>query len=371
MARGMNRLGWHWWPAVNGMPTQEIDGRPVCQRRGTCLWGCAEGAKASMDVTHWPVALKHGARLVTGARVREITVDERGLATGAVYVDRGGTEHHEAASLVILAANGIGTARLLLLSRSSRFPDGLANSSGLVGKRLMMHPAQMVTGIYDDDMLSWRGPFGASIVSSEFGESDPSRGFIRGAHWELVPSGPPVMSMNLMGHADMSLEDGWGTQFHQLTRETVGHAITWSMAVEDLPDEANHVSLDPEVTDSSGIPAPRIHYRVSDNSRASLAFNGEKAREAHEAAGASRVVVQSAMPDSGWHLLGTARMGTDPATSVVDADCRSHDVPNLYVVDGSVFVTCSGVNPTATICAIAHRAAGHIVRTASLQSVPA
>jgi choline dehydrogenase-like flavoprotein len=371
MARGMNQLGWHWWPAINGMPVQDIEGRPACQRRGTCLWGCAEGAKASMDVTHWPVALRHGARLVTGARVREITIDEQGRASGAVYIDRDGAEHHEPASLVILAANGVGTARLLLLSRSNRFPDGLANSSGLVGKRLMMHPAQMVTGIYEDDLTSWRGPFGASIVSSEFGESDESRGFVRGAHWELVPGGPPLFSMMQMGHSHLSLEDGWGARFHQLTGETVGHTSTWSMAVEDLPDEANHVSLDPDLTDSNGIPAPRIHYSVSDNSRASLAYNGARACEAHEAAGALRAHVESAMPESGWHLLGTARMGNDPATSVVDANCRAHDVPNLYVVDGSVFVTSSAVNPTATICAIAHRAAGHIVRTAALHSVPA
>jgi choline dehydrogenase-like flavoprotein len=371
MARGMNALGWHWWPAVNAMPSQPIGDRPACLRRGTCLWGCAEGAKGSTDITHWPLAIRHGARLVTGARVREITLDERGRASGAIYVDRDGADHHVPASLVILAANGIGTARLLLLSRSSRFPEGLANSSGLVGKRLMMHPAQMVTGVYEEHLESWHGPFGASIVSSEFGESDPSRGFVRGAHWELVPGGPPAFSLDLMGHGDLSLADGWGASFHRHTREIVGHTATWSMAVEDLPDEANHVSLDAELTDSSGIPAPRIHYRVSEMSRASLAWMGERAREAHEAAGATRVNVQSAMPDSGWHLLGTARMGNDPATSVVDADCRAHDVPNLYVVDGSVFVTCSGVNPTATICAIAHRAAQHIVRTASLHSVPA
>jgi choline dehydrogenase-like flavoprotein len=371
MAIGMNRLGWHWWPAVNGMPSEPIGDRPACQRRGTCLWGCPEGAKASMDVTHWPVALRHGARLVTGARVREITIDERGRASGAIYLDGDGAEHHVPASLVILAANGVGTARLLLLSRSSRFPDGLANSSGLVGKRLMMHPAQMVTGVYEEDLLSWRGPFGASIVTSEFGESDPSRGFVRGAHWELVPGGPPRFSMLEAGHGHLSLEEGWGTEFHRLAREVVGHTATWSMAVEDLPDEANDVTLDPELTDSSGIPAPRIRYQISEMSLASLAWNGARAREAHEAAGATRVHIEPAAPDSGWHLLGTAKMGTDPATSVVDADCRAHDVPNLYIIDGSVFVTCSAVNPTATICAIAHRAARHIVRTAAQRSVPA
>jgi choline dehydrogenase-like flavoprotein len=371
MALGMNRLGWHWWPAVNGMPSEPFGDRPACQRRGTCLWGCPEGAKASMDVTHWPVALRHGARLVTGARVREITVDERGRASGATYLDRDGAEHHVPASLVILAANGVGTARLLLLSRSARFPDGLANSSGLVGKRLMMHPAQMVTGVYEQELQSWRGPFGASIVTSEFGESEPSRGFVRGAHWELVPGGPPRFSMVQTGHEHLTLDQGWGANFHRIAREVVGRTATWSMAVEDLPDERNDVTLDADLTDSSGIPAPRIRYAISDMSRASLAWNGARATEAHEAAGATRVQIEAAEPHSGWHLLGTAKMGTDPATSVVDRDCRTHDVPNLYVIDGSVFVTSSAVNPTATICAIAHRAAQHIVRTAAQHSVPA
>ena len=371
MASGLNRLGWHWWPAVNGMPSEPIGDRPACQRRGTCLWGCPEGAKASMDVTHWPVALRHGARLVTGARVREITVDERGRASGAVYVDGDGAEHHAAASVVVVAANGVGTARLLLLSRSRRFGDGLANSSGLVGKRLMMHPGQMVTGVYDQDLESWRGPFGASIVSSEFGQSEPDRGFLRGAHWELVPGGPPRFSMVQAGHEHLPLRDGWGENFHRIAREVVGRTSTWSVAAEDLPDEANDVTLDPQLTDSSGIPAPRIRYRTSEMSRANQAWNASRAREAHEAAGARRVHVESAAPHGGWHLLGTAKMGTDPATSVVDRDCRAHDVPNLYVVDGSVFVTSGAVNPTATICAIAHRAALHIVRTAAHHSVPA
>ena len=208
MARGMNRLGWHWWPAVNGMPSEPVDGRPACQRRGTCLWGCVEGAKATMDITHWPIALRHGARIITDARVREVTVDERGRASGAIYLDRDGAEHHVPASVVIMAANGVGTARLLLLSRSSRFPDGLANSSGLVGKRLMMHPAQMITGVYEEDLESFRGPFGASIVSSEFGESDTSRGFVRGAHWELVPGGPPLFALAQTGHDSRSMLSG-------------------------------------------------------------------------------------------------------------------------------------------------------------------
>jgi choline dehydrogenase-like flavoprotein len=370
MAKGMNRLGWHWWPATNAMPSRQVGSRSACMRRGTCLWGCVEGAKGSTDVTHWPVALKHDARLVTNARVREITIDERGRATGAVYVDRSGAEHHQAASIVLLAANGVGTARLLLLSTSTRFPDGLANSSGMVGRRLMTHPSQTVLGTYDEPLGSWAGPSGASIVSGEFGETDPSRGFLRGSHWELIPTGPPLFALGMAGHGSMTLSEGWGANLHRLTAEVFGRSIAWAIAVDDLPDDDNTVTLDPDLTDANGIPAPRIRYRISDMVLRNLAFCADRARESHIASGARDVHVQPEWPESGWHLLGTARMGSEAATSVVDRDCRAHDVPNLYIVDGSVFVTAGAVNPTATICAIAHRCAEHLIDTARLQDVP-
>jgi choline dehydrogenase-like flavoprotein len=370
MALGMNKRGWHWWPATNAMASRPYGTRPACMRRGTCQWGCVEGAKASTDITHWPVALKHGARLITGARVRELTVNAKGLATGATYIDRSGTEHHVEASIVVMAANGVGTPRLLLLSRSRRFPDGLANTSGMVGKRLMMHPFQVVLGSYPERLESWVGPFGASIVSSEFAETDESRGFLRGAHWELVQTGPPMFALEMAGHADMSLADGWGANLHRITDEVFGRSSAWAIAVEDLPDGANRVTLDTDLTDSDGIPAPKIHYRVSEMARANLAFAAKRAVESHEAAGATRTNVLPGGANSGWHLLGTARMGTDPAASVVDRYCRAHDVANLYVIDGSVFVTAGAVNPTATICANARRCAQHIISHASLQPVP-
>jgi GMC oxidoreductase len=145
-AEGMNRLGWHWWPAAHAIPSQARENQAQCARRGTCMFGCPEGAKGSTDLTLWPAALQAGAKLVTGARVREITRNARGLATGAVWVDRDGAEQRAEADVVVLAANGIGTPRLLLLSE-------LANSSGLVGKRLMLHPYMVCSG---STKTSWR-----------------------------------------------------------------------------------------------------------------------------------------------------------------------------------------------------------------------
>ncbi len=144
---GFDKLGWHWWPGTNAIASVAHNGLNPCVRRGTCGTGCPEGAKSTTDLTLWPHALKAGVRLVTGARVSEIEVNAQGLAVGAVYFDRNGRERRQRAKVVILAANGIGTPRLLLLSQSKRFPKGLANSSGLVGARLMFHPYSAGLGV--------------------------------------------------------------------------------------------------------------------------------------------------------------------------------------------------------------------------------
>jgi choline dehydrogenase-like flavoprotein len=366
VARAHSRLGWHWWPEPNAILSAPYDGRNPCVQRGTCMQGCNEGAKASTDLTHWPVAIAHGARLVTGARVRRLDTNERGLVIGATWLDRDGGEHFQAASTVVLAANGIGTPRLLLLSASPRHPDGLANSSGLVGRRLMMHPFASVTGLFDESLESWQGHFGCSIESFEFYETDERRGFVRGAKWGLAPTGGPVNAA-LPSRAG---EQVWGEEHHLHVRNRLGRGASWGLFGEDLPDESNQVTLSTSATDSSGLPAPELHYRVSDNSRRLLDFHIAKASESLVEAGAHTVEVDRLMRYSGWHLLGTARMGSDPATSVVDEWNRAHDVPNLYVVDGSCFVTSGGVNPTSTICALALRAADHLVDTRRQQVVP-
>ncbi len=362
MAQGMNALGWHWWPASNGMRSRPVGQLAACVRRGTCGGGCPEGAKSSVDVTHWPAALGAGARLVTGARVREIILDAKGRARGAVYVDRDGREHLEEAEVVVMAANGVGTARLLLLSASARFPDGLSNSSGLVGKRLMLHPYAKVVGVYDEDLAGERGPHGAMLVSHQFAVSDESRGYVGTTHWELTPLGGPLTTLTATGHDALPPARRFGAGFHAAVARTFDRSIAWGFTAEDFPVDGNELGLDAEVTDSDGIPAPRIRYRMDDNTRANIAFQLARAREAHIAAGAIECHDLPRYPDCGWHLLGTARMGTDPATSVVDPFGRSHDVPNLYCVDGSVFVTSAAVNPTATICAFALRAADEMLR---------
>lgn len=333
VARGHNELGWHWWPGSNAIATREYGNLKPCAQLGTCMWGCPNGAKASTDLTLWPTAISLGARLVTGARVRRIEVDSGGLVKGAHYVDREGNEHFQGASVVIVAANGIGTPRLLLNSAMADHPDGLANSSGLLGRRLMMHPFASVVGLFNEDLMSWQGLYGQLVHSLEFYETDESRGFVRGAKWGLMPTGGPLAMTRPWPWGDTHV---WGEGFHDEVGRRFGHSATWGIIAEDLPDESNRVELDPDLTDSDGIPAPKILYETSDNSRRLLAFHVERAKESFEAAGAYDTVVAPQVRETGWHLLGTAKMGDNADSSVVNRWGRTHDVPNLYVFDGSV-----------------------------------
>lgn len=357
-ARGMDKLGWHWWPAPNAISSRTFRNRPACQRYGACESGCPAGAKASADLTYWPDAIAASAVLITGARVRSLTVDEKGLIAGAEFVDRDGRWHHQGAGLTILAANGVGTPRILLNSATSAHPDGLANSSGLVGKRLMIHPYASVYGTYAEDLESHLGPAGQALQSLEFYETDEARGFVRGGKWNLMPT--PGALNRVLWEPGTDWRDSLGSRFHDRLSRTFGHTLEWGITTEDLPDESNEVVLDPELTDSDGIPAAKLNYTIGENNAKLLDFHIARAVEAHEAAGALSTEVVPVVRDSGWHLLGSARMGEDRSESVVDQWGRSHDIANLFVFDGSNFVTSTGVNPTATIMAIALRAARHL-----------
>ena len=250
----------------------------------------------------------------------------------------------------MLACNGIGTARLMLNSRSPMFPDGLANSSGLVGKNLMFHPYSMVTGVFEELLEGYKGPNGAAIVSQEFYETDLSRGFVRGYAFQVARSQGPVTTAQ---GGIMGKRIPWGQEHHERFQKSLGHTVTIAVIGEDLPELHNEVSLDTELTDSDGIPAPKISYTLSQNSQKMMNHGIARATEAMEAAGAYDVHAIPLLRAGGWHLMGTAKMGVDPDSSVVNKDGQAHDVKNLYIVDGSVFVTAGAVNPTSTIQAVA------------------
>ncbi|MFB0874868.1 MULTISPECIES: GMC oxidoreductase [unclassified Sphingobium] len=357
IARALAARGWHWWPETNAILSSAYDGRHPCVQRGTCSSGCNEGAKSSIDLTHWRPFVAQSGRLVTGARVRRITVDRQGLASGAEWIDRAGAVHHQSAAVVLVAGNGIGTPRLLLASACDRFPDGLANRSGLVGKRLMMHPCAFVHGLFPEQLHSWQGRNGSTLQCLEFTPHVPGRGYDGGAKWSLHPAGggPLAEAMRLFA-AGVPPE-----QFHARFDAQFGHRLKWVILAEDLPDEGNRVELHPSLTDDDGIPAARIVYRTSDSARRALDHNVAQATQILRDAGAYAIEASSPAP-VGAHLLGTACMGDDPDGSVVDPWCMAHDIPNLGIIDGSVFVTAGAVNPTSTICALALRAADHLIR---------
>ena len=368
MAQGMNKLGWHWWPGYNSIASRDHGHQKKCERLGVCMYGCPQGAKGSADVALFPDALAHGARIETGARVAQITLDENGLANGAVYF-KNGKEDFQPAKIVLLGANGIGTPRLLLMSDSNRHPTGLANSSGLVGKRFMTHPFGTSVGLYEEDLEDWVGPTGEAIESMQFYETDSSRGFVRGSKWHIIPSaGRPLGMINRWtnGEGGVADEPFWGEQFTSRMKSSIGHLIEWMIMPEDLPEETNHISLDHSLTDSDGLPAPKVHYTTSENTRRLVDWNLQRSLEAHEAAGATKSWITNRNNPS-WHNMGTAKMGHDRETSVVNGYGQSHDVPNLYIIDGSQFPTATGVNPTATICALAKRTATYIANNRDQQ----
>ena len=349
IGKGFNKLGWHWWPSYSAIITRQRGGREKCINLGPCNTGCAQGAKSSVDITYWPGALRNGVKLKTHCRVREITVNNSGRATGVIYYDERGVECTQRARIVILACNGVGTPRLLLNSRSASFPDGLANRSGLVGKNLMLHPLGYVEGIFDEAMASHLGPHGCCILSQEFYETNLKRDFVRGYTMQIL-RGPSPIETALSGVARREIP--WGPGHHKAFAARFGRTIGIAIIVEDLPELHNTVTLDPKLTAANVIPAPKITYRLGENSKKMLAHGLARGKEVMSAAGSWKNVAFGPVRNTGWHLMGTARMGMDPKKSVVNEWGRSHDVKNLFVVDSSIFVTSGGVNPVSTMQAL-------------------
>lgn len=357
LAQAFNTLGWHWWPSYSAINTRRGQERGACINLGPCNTGCPQGAKGSVDVTYWPLALRQGVRLVTGARVFEVTVDAAGRASGALYLDAEGNAHRVAAKLVVLACNGVGTPRLLLLSKSTAFPDGLANESGLVGRNLMLHPLGFVEGTFPEDLRSSLGPHGCCLLSQQFYETDPDRGFLRGYTMQILRGAPPVETATA-GYfkRQVSLGRGHHRDMARLFNHTAGIAVI----AEDLPEAHNRVELDGERTDAQGLPGVKVHYALGENTRRMLTHGLEMSRRVFEAAGAKVTAAFAPVRHTGWHLMGTARMGADPAASVVNRFGQTHAVKNLFIVDSSIFVTAGAVNPVATAQALTLHACAHI-----------
>ncbi|MHB2165906.1 GMC family oxidoreductase [Alsobacter sp. R-9] len=357
-AAAFDRLGWHWWPVDLTLGRSE-DGDEPCTHVGPCDVGCPARLRQSADRIYMRRALAAGARLLTRTRALELEHDRDGRVTALVCAGEEG-RFRVRGSQFMLAANGMGTPRLLLLSRSGAWPEGLANRSGLVGRNLMLHPYAKVEGLFDGPLGSWTSGQKAGIISFEFFSTRPTHDFVRGFKLQLN-FGPQPVALALGASLGSALP--LGGAHHAEFERRFDRIAGISICAEDLPEAENRIALSERIMDRDGLPAPRMIYRLSENSRRSLDFGMARAGEVLREAGAGDLFHTPLQTDAGFHIMGTARMGTDPETSVVDPYGRCHDSDNLFVIDASVFVTSSSVNPTATAQAFALRAADHLADT--------
>jgi len=372
LERAAKGMGLNPYPAPVAILSQPHNGRPGCIHCGFCNgFGCEVNAKSSSLVTMMPLALDSGnCELRTHATVFRIETNEQGRASEVLYYDAEGNEQSQRTKAVVLCANGAETPRLLLLSASSRFPDGLANSSGFVGRNLMFNGYTSVMGLFDEPVNGYKS-IPATRVIHDFYELDPALGFYGGGGIDArhpsrgTPMGFALMSGEVFGGAS------WGSEYKRNLAYQFSHVAAFDGHTTSLPLDSNNITLDDNVQDRWGRPAIRCTYMDHPDDLSTMQWFLDKTTELMEAAGASNVV--GFYPENGQegnvHLLGTCRMGADPDSSVIDPFHRSHDVPNLFLCDGSSLVTSGRGQPTMTIMALAFRAADYINQAAQRNEI--
>jgi choline dehydrogenase-like flavoprotein len=347
LAEGAEKLGVAWSPTPLATVSAPRGLSPPCVYRGMCVIGCSTNAKQSVLVAWLPRALAAGAEIRDLAMVGRIEHDAQGRATGVSY-HRDGRWRFQRARNVVVAGYAIETPRLLLNSASARFPHGLANGSGLVGKYLMTQANQAVWGRMAKEVRAYKGPPSLALTE-HWNYEDRGKDFHGG--YGYMSQGPlPAAWAGTLAKRGL-----WGQRLLD-EMQNYNHVVGLKIVGECMPQERNSVTLSDE-KDEFGIPIPRVRFSYCDNDKALIRHALAFMRRGLEAVDAADIWDET---DDTCHLNGTARMGSDRETSVVDADCRSWDVPNLWVCDGSVFPTVGGVNPSLTIQAIACRTADRI-----------
>ncbi|WP_350333469.1 GMC family oxidoreductase [Coralliovum pocilloporae] len=328
----------------------EYDGRQVCQQTGFCFQGCKWGAKWSAAYTDIPRGEATGNLEVRErAHVLKIEHDASGKVTGVLYADKDGNQHLQKARVVCVAGNSIESPRLLLNSASSLFPDGLANSSGQVGRNYMRHMTGSVYAVFDKPVHMWRGTTMAGIIQDE-SRHDPSRGFVGGYELETLALGLPFMAAFLDPGA-------WGREFTTALDLYENMAGMWIVG-EDMPQETNRITLNHDVKDQYGLPVPNVHFDDHPNDIAMRDHAYKQGAAVYDAVGATRTFPTPPYPST--HNLGTNRMSEKARDGVVNKWGQTHDIANLFISDGSQFTTGAAENPTLTIVALAIRQADHL-----------
>ncbi len=351
MYAGAKRLGYQnchtGRMAINSRPRH---GRPGCQQTGFCFQGCKYGAKWSTLYTEIPAAEATGNyEIRPQSHVLRIDHDDAGKANGVVYVDKDGNQQRQAARVVCVAGNSIETPRLLLMSDSAKFPDGLANSSGQVGKNYMRHMTGSVYAIFDKPVNMYRGTTMAGIITDE-ARHDTDRGFVGGYEMETLSIGLPFMAAFLDPGA-------WGRDF-AAAMDMYDHMAGMWVVGEDMPQETNAITLHASEKDQHGMPVPNVHFDDHPNDLAMRNHAFKQGTAVYDAAGALRS--HEVPPYPSTHNLGTCRMTAEAGDGVCNSFGQTHDIANLFISDGSQFTTGAAENPTLTIVTLAIRQADYL-----------
>ncbi|MFL5331965.1 MAG: GMC family oxidoreductase [Geminicoccaceae bacterium] len=348
---GAKRLGYQkvntGHMAINSQPRAD---RPGCQQIGFCFQGCKSSAKWSTLYTEIPAALATGKlELRPESTVLQVQHDDSGKVTGVLYADKDGNRQVQKARLVCVAGNTIESPRLLLNSASAKFPDGLANSSGQVGRNYMRHMTGSVYAAFDRPVHMFRGTTMAGVVQDE-SHNDPSRGFVGGYELETLSLGLPFMAAFLDPGA-------WGREFTRKMETYPNMAGLWIVG-EDMPQASNRVTLHASEKDAHGLPIPNVHFDDHPNDVAMRSHAFRQGTAVYQAAGAREVYETPPYPST--HNLGTNRMSASARDGVVNKWGQTWDIKNLFVSDGSQFTTGAAENPTLTIVSLAIRQADYI-----------
>ncbi len=352
MHAGAQKLGYNCntgHMAINSAPRK---GRLSCQQRGFCFQGCRFGAKWSTLYTDLPEGIATGhMELRAESHVARIEHDKKGRVNAVVYFDSDGKEQRQKARVVAVAGNSIETPRLLLNSASSMFPDGLANRSGQVGRNYMRHMTGSVYATFEKPVHMYRGTTMAGIIRDE-AHNDPSRGFVAGYEMETLSLGLPFMAAFLNPGA-------WGREFTHSMDQYAHMAGMWLVG-EDMPRESNRITLNPDIKDAHGMPVANVHYDDHDNDLAMREHAFGRGEAIYNAVGALETIRTPPYPST--HNLGSCRMSARAEDGVCNSVGQSHDIPNLFISDGSQFTTSAAENPTLTIVALAVRQAENLGR---------
>ncbi|WGD28467.1 GMC family oxidoreductase [Ancylobacter sp. WKF20] len=342
--------------AINSQPRAD---RGSCQQIGFCFQGCKSGAKWSTLIAEIPRGEATGNLEVRPqSMVLKIEHDASGKVTGVVYVDKDGKTQRQKARIVAVAGNSIESPRLLLNSASSQFPDGLANSSGQVGRNYMRHMTGSVYAVFEKPVHMYRGTTMAGVVRDE-AKNNTKRGFVGGYEMETLSLGVPFMAAFLD-------PGGWGRSFTSAMDGYVNMAGMWLVG-EDMPQETNRVTLNTAVKDQYGLPVADVHFDDHPNDVAMRNHAYSRGAAIYDAVGAVRTLPTPPYPST--HNLGTNRMSEKPRDGVVNRHGQTHDIPNLFISDGSQFTTGGAENPTLTIVALALRQADFIAGEMSRKTI--